>query len=214
MSDEAVRFVAEHVMGFQRKECQGSVGGGSQDDGGTTRLWFICEWCGREIRKGEIQGFCPKQPFPRFLIEDVMRKMAQQGIDILLRADIKRNGKVFTLVGPKGRICDTDIPFEALCEYLEENYFSLHVDVTRQHLQERLAQYKDTLVLDGFTVVRLEGLDLEQDDGDFYWEFRHLSGEKVLTSCVMRFVPLKGKLDNEDYEYLERAFRLNLGEID
>lgn len=48
----------------------------------------------------------------------LMRKLGKLGISITLRYDSERKRNNFTLIGPQGRICDTDAPFEALCKWV------------------------------------------------------------------------------------------------
>ena len=110
-------FVAEHILGFGRKLCQGSTGWGDSDgDDG-----FYCDWCdcGRSYSDAPP---CPCYPFPSFTLTDLMRKLGENLIPVMVRYDIMREERCFTVVGPEGRIADTDDPLEALCGYLKENY--------------------------------------------------------------------------------------------
>lgn len=47
-----------------------------------------------------------------------MRKLGEQNIDISIRYDSLRDERNFTLIGPCERICDTDNPLQALCQWL------------------------------------------------------------------------------------------------
>lgn len=55
-------------------------------------------------------------------LEDAMRAASMKGKDIAIRYDSLRDKNNFTLIGPEGRIADTDDPLQALCEYLYERY--------------------------------------------------------------------------------------------
>lgn len=61
---------------------------------------------------------CPEFPFPEFGIIDLIRKLGEQNINICIRYDSKRDRRNFTLIGPQGRICDTDHPLRALCQWI------------------------------------------------------------------------------------------------
>lgn len=115
MSD-AVEFVAEHIMGFERKHCQGTYGGGNIGMGGC-ETWFWCNWCGREVRDGTA-GHCPHYPFPRFSMRDLMARLGSLGYHTMIRLDPQRDRHSFTVCLNEQRICDTDEPLESLCEYL------------------------------------------------------------------------------------------------
>lgn len=70
-----------------------------------------------------IFGYRPEPEFigchyPQFDITELMKKLGERGISIHLRYDHLRENKNFTLVSPKGRICDTDTPLEALCQWI------------------------------------------------------------------------------------------------
>lgn len=47
-----------------------------------------------------------------------MRKLGERNIDIHVRYDSERDKRNFTLIGPQGRICDTDEPLQALCQWM------------------------------------------------------------------------------------------------
>jgi len=44
----------------------------------------------------------------------LMREIARTGKSVVVRVDAEREHNLFTLIGPDGRICDTDNPIEAL----------------------------------------------------------------------------------------------------
>jgi len=112
----AVSFVAEHIMGFERGRCQGTFGGGNATaDGYETWVW--CAWCGAEIRNGDA-GLCPKYPFPSFSLCELMRRLGEMGHSVMVRFDPLRESDCFTITFDSERVCDTDEPFEALCEFL------------------------------------------------------------------------------------------------
>jgi len=110
-------------MGFERGHCEPAqwAGGGHSVDAFGEESWSICKWCNREIPDGKDPGPCPAYPFPSFTLEDLMRRLGDGGLDVLVRVDPHRGAKRFTVVGPRGPIANTDEPFEALCTYLAEN---------------------------------------------------------------------------------------------
>lgn len=113
-----IEFVAENIMDFERGKCRGTVGwGGTGDSGG-----FWCQWCGqRREYLGTIPP-CPAYPFPEFSLVDLMRELGEKGMPLVVRYDTLRESRRFTIVGPDGRICDTDTPLESLCAWLRERY--------------------------------------------------------------------------------------------
>ncbi len=72
-----------------------------------------------------------------------------------------------------------------------------------------LDQYKDTLVLYMFDVRMLRDL-VDKPYDDYYWVYEDHIGNRSLASCVGRFIPLKGRLTNDEYEKLEKQFYMNL----
>jgi len=112
----SVDFVAEHIMGFERGRCRGAHGGGnaSMDE---CETWQYCDWCGAEIRNGNA-GLCPEYPFPNFSLCELMRRLGEIGHFTMVRYDPLREADCFTITLDGARVCDTDEPFEALCEYL------------------------------------------------------------------------------------------------
>jgi len=114
----AVSFVAEHIMGFPRGYCQGTYGGGSATSSGV-QTWQYCDRCGAEIRNGNA-GLCPKYPFPNFSLCELMRRLGAMGHAVMVRYDPLRQADRFTITFDGARVCDTDEPFAALCEYLKD----------------------------------------------------------------------------------------------
>jgi hypothetical protein len=89
-------------------------------------------------------------------------------------------------------------------------------EITQKHLdelREEMAPYKDTLVLDYFKVVRLEGVEYDPGDkdwpSDLFWVYRKLDGHTYWSSCCGKWMPLKGKITDEEYEWLEHVWKLN-----
>ncbi len=79
-----------------------------------------------------------------------------------------------------------------------------------EEFKEEATPYFNTLVLDGNRVVIL--LDIIEEPEDLYCKFEgQLTGKKgvYLSSCVGWFTPLKGKLDDKEYESLVRTWNLN-----
>lgn len=118
--ENARAFVAERFMEFDRGNCQGTFGGGEASDTSCS-TFFHCEWCWHKIVDDRIRP-CPKYPFPKFTFIELMRKLGEGGIALHLRYDKFRKRNRFTIIGPEGRICDTDEPFRDLCAYLVDRY--------------------------------------------------------------------------------------------
>jgi hypothetical protein len=79
---------------------------------------------------------------------------------------------------------------------------------TLKELQDELAPYKGTLVIDEmWTVCRL--LDVVAEPEDFYWKLKQPKRGTYLSSCVGGWIPLKGKIDDEEYKRLEHYFNIN-----
>lgn len=82
-----------------------------------------------------------------------------------------------------------------------------HVPLTLEKLKEELEPYKNTLVLDYFEVARL--VDVIDGKDDFYWVLDFFKKGIVHSSCCTGWIPLKGKIDDKDYEQLVRVWNLN-----
>ncbi len=113
VDNEAIEFVAEHVIGFKRRQCDGLPEGSDR--------YRYCQWCGRLISPGEDKAPCPAYPFPAFSFIDLMRMLGER-YDMPITIDFNplREKKRFVIItnSPVGRICDTDTPLESLCDYL------------------------------------------------------------------------------------------------
>lgn len=120
--DANVALVAEKIMGFERKFCQGIYGCANISSNSISDGWIMCDWCGLTRDYNEVTPRCPKYPFPRFSFLDLMQRLGQEGIPISIRYDTIRTDNHFTIIGPEGRICNTDTPFEDFCAYLVEQY--------------------------------------------------------------------------------------------
>lgn len=103
-------------MGFKRGRCQGTYGGGNADASGV-QTWQWCDRCGAEIRNGDA-GLCPKYSFPNFSLCELMRRLGGMGHSVMARYDPLRESDCFTVCFDSERVCDTNEPFAALCEYL------------------------------------------------------------------------------------------------
>jgi len=73
-------------------------------------------------------------------------------------------------------------------------------------LKKELKPYKNTLVLDFFNVVRL--VDVVDGEEDYYWVYDTPNGLKQ-SSCVMGWIPLKGKLNDDEYNHLVKIWNYN-----
>lgn len=118
-----LEFVAEHVLRFQRGFCRGSFGGGTVGEN-HSEFWIYCDRCKYKLASGETRR-CPEYVFPKFTFVDVMRELGVNGVPTHIRYDTIRNENNFTIIGPAGRICDTDDPLMSLCVYLEAKYQQL-----------------------------------------------------------------------------------------
>ena len=116
-------FVAEYIFGLERKPCQGSFGGGNTTTNGPIITWFRCDWCNGVYYHHKLPfpyPKCPKYPFPSFTLPQLMQALGKRSIAITLRNGPYRENNTLTLIGPAGRICDTDEPLEALCRWVFE----------------------------------------------------------------------------------------------
>ena len=70
-------------------------------------------------------------------------------------------------------------------------------------------QYINTIILSfgDFTLYRLMGF--YEDTDDYYYNLKDIKGQFSLHSCVMGFIPLKNKIDDDDYERIESVFEIN-----
>ena len=110
-----VATVAEYVMGFERGRCRGEIGGANVS---ALRFesWFYCDSCGAKV-EDYCNPICANYDFPAFDIIDLMRKLGDMGIPIMLRYDPLREHNRFTLTACGERITDCEGPFGALCAY-------------------------------------------------------------------------------------------------
>jgi hypothetical protein len=82
------------------------------------------------------------------------------------------------------------------------------MDETLKYIKKFVKKHKGELVIDGFSIVMLEGYrDIPEDD--YYWELFKIRTGRYLSSCVGGLIPLKGVLSDEDYNEIKRAFDLN-----
>ena len=70
-------------------------------------------------------------------------------------------------------------------------------------------EHKGELLLSFTEVVKLIGFEDVEDD-DYYYVCQSLREGKTLISCVGSLYPLKGKLPDEEYEYLVHFFDMNI----
>ena len=73
--------------------------------------------------------------------------------------------------------------------------------------KQLIESIKDTLVLHDFDVVRLT--DVVEGIDDFYWLLRNPITGDYRASCALKLIPLKEKISDEEYEYLEFMWKLN-----
>lgn len=78
---------------------------------------------------------------------------------------------------------------------------------TLEDLKAEVEPYKNTLVIDDFSrVVRL--VDVIDGDDDYYWVYDSEKGI-YYSSCVGGWTPLKGFIEQENYDRLVRIWNLN-----
>lgn len=147
---QLLNWTAEHILGYERKTCQGSIGWGNAgyDDEGNLiyDTGFYCDWCGKRRPTTEPIPPCPAYPFPPFTLTDLLRALTTRGHHILIRTDPERDSRVFTILVPKRkqltpsltlggaplaqspapthteltRLTDTDNPLLALCKWVHD----------------------------------------------------------------------------------------------
>lgn len=74
--------------------------------------------------------------------------------------------------------------------------------------RNELKPYKNTLVITSWTnkVVRLVGV--KNSETDYVWIYD--DGKQIIgESCVSKWIPLKGFIPEDDYNYLVRIWNLN-----
>lgn len=79
-----------------------------------------------------------------------------------------------------------------------------------KELKEKAENYKGQIVLSYLEVYRLTG-EIHDDGEDYYWGYETLDSENpfIWSSCVGGFIPLKGRLTEEEYNSVERIFEMN-----
>jgi hypothetical protein len=77
-----------------------------------------------------------------------------------------------------------------------------------EKFKEEAAPYIGTLVIDEmWTVTKL--IDVIDGEDDYYWVLKAPFKGTYYASCVGGWLPLKGKIEDSDYERLERIWKLN-----
>lgn len=74
----------------------------------------------------------------------------------------------------------------------------------RNEVIEFIEKHKGELVLDGFSVVKLEGFS--EDEDDYYYCVINDEGERYQLSCLIGLILLKDKIEEIDYQKLEEIF--------
>lgn len=75
-----------------------------------------------------------------------------------------------------------------------------------ESLKKELEPYQNTLVLNGFEVVKL--VDIMDGEDDYYWVLDTWK-QVIHSSCVIGWMPLKGVLSDKNYDELVRVWNLN-----
>jgi hypothetical protein len=80
------------------------------------------------------------------------------------------------------------------------------MDKNRVLIIAEFEAHKGEIVIQNDRLARLIGV--VDDKEDYYWLF--FDGRKLsMTSCLVSFIPLKGKIDDKDYSELIRLAKLN-----
>ena len=80
--------------------------------------------------------------------------------------------------------------------------------ITLTSLKEEIRPYLNTLVINGFEIVRLAGV--MEDYDDFFWIYNKSNTDKLsYCSCFFDFISLKGKLDEKQYNELVELWNMN-----
>lgn len=73
-------------------------------------------------------------------------------------------------------------------------------------LHEKTDEFIGTLVLDHFDVCLFLGIEVNPDD--YYYKLSRF-GDIRYSSCVGRITPLKGFINDKDYDYYVNVWNLN-----
>jgi len=75
------------------------------------------------------------------------------------------------------------------------------------NLLDRVNPYRNTLVIIEYgKIARLH--DVIENNDDYFWVFDTKYG-LVKSSCLLNWIPLKGFLNDDDYQQLVRVWNLN-----
>jgi hypothetical protein len=91
--------VAEHLMGMERGDCYGTVGGGCATGSGwqqEVHTWFNCQWCGRLVEDDQNAPCC-RYPFPEIGVLQIMEALGERQLHALVRYDPLRESKRWTV---------------------------------------------------------------------------------------------------------------------
>lgn len=85
------------------------------------------------------------------------------------------------------------------------------MDENLKEIKAFVKQHKNELVIAMFKISRLVGYkDIPGDD--YYWvlsEANSWKKQRTLHSCVGSLIPLKGSIPDEEYNRLDKMFKLN-----
>jgi len=89
----------------------------------------------------------------------------------------------------------------------EQETFSIKDENLIRILIEIRDNFNDLVISEPEKIEKLIGF---QDDGDdYYYILKSIRGVISYQSCVGRIIPIKGRIDKKDYEYLNSCFVLN-----
>ena len=110
-------LVAEHIIGWQRKPHQGTLGGGTVGTEGS-ETWIYCHWCHQRITPERLGEPCPAYQFPVLTLEELLTRLGELAVHVMLRVDPERLQNRYTVMLHRLRLPATDAPFELLIAVL------------------------------------------------------------------------------------------------
>lgn len=114
-------WVSATLLDRKRKQCKGTVGGGTANSAGIGESWFWCDWCGEKRTSPDIP-LCPKYPFYYVSLSELMEALGHNGMSSFVRYDPCRNGNMFTVMLDGYWRVDTDGPLSALVKLVRDHW--------------------------------------------------------------------------------------------
>jgi hypothetical protein len=104
-------------MGYPRKPHQGTLGGGNVGTGGS-ETWIHCHGCHQRITPERLGEPCPAYRFPAFTLAELLMRLGELDVPVLLRVDPLRAADRCTILLHELRLPDTAAPLELLVTVL------------------------------------------------------------------------------------------------